>query len=125
MDGLWALGWRSARRSIRRSPSTWTAASGTCVPVAGPFSTVPAACEPLSGACVPQRIKDLQPEVSNRAIGRMLGVDDATVRRDAANAAGPAKDTARINETGRTDAANAAPALRARTEAKKRVYLEL
>jgi hypothetical protein len=74
---------------------------------------------------VPQRIKDLQPEVSNRAIGRMLGVDDATVRRDAANAAGPAKDTARINETGRTDAANAAPALRARTEAKKRVYIEL
>ena len=33
------------------------------------------------------RIKDLQPEVSNRAIAKTLGVDEKTVRNDAAEVA--------------------------------------
>jgi N6-adenosine-specific RNA methylase IME4 len=59
---------------------------------------------------IAQRIKALQPAASNRAIARTLGVDDRTIRRDAAANAAPDQKTFNENNGGDRDAAaNAAP----------------
>jgi N6-adenosine-specific RNA methylase IME4 len=55
------------------------------------------------------RIRQLQPEASNRAIAKTLGVDEKTVRRDgAANAADGRKNTSQNNDQLGKGAANAA-----------------
>jgi hypothetical protein len=59
-----------------------------------------------------RRIKELQPEASNRAIAQAIGVDERTVRRDmpaAANAADLAPAASVSEEMLKAPAANAAP----------------
>jgi N6-adenosine-specific RNA methylase IME4 len=68
---------------------------------------------------IAQRIKQLQPRVSNRAIAKTLGADERTVRRDtAANAAPAAQNASKINEGKASPAANAAPVLAGAAAAK-------
>jgi phage N-6-adenine-methyltransferase len=56
------------------------------------------------------RIKELQPEVSNRQISRTLGVDESTVRADiAGNPAGPEKNASGNNGEEWPGAGNPAP----------------
>lgn len=57
------------------------------------------------------RIKELQPEASNRQIGRTLGVGEATVRRDTApNGADTAKNPSESTPSEEPPASNDAPA---------------
>ena len=66
-------------------------------------------------------IRELQPEVSNRQIARTLGVDETTIRRDAAaNAAEGPKEPKENKARESSGAANAAPTLTG-AEAAKRV----
>jgi hypothetical protein len=65
------------------------------------------------------RIKELQPEASNRLIAGVVGVDEATIRRDtAANAAPDLKNGSDINGVADGTAANDAPALSGGASAK-------
>ena len=58
---------------------------------------------------IADRIRELQPEASNRAIGRLMGVDEKTLRRDAAADAAPATESSNdINGGANASAANAA-----------------
>lgn len=57
-----------------------------------------------------KRIRELQPEISNRQIGRTLGVDEGTVRGDVAeNSAGATKNDNGNNGAERTGAEFSAP----------------
>jgi len=59
-----------------------------------------------------KRIKELQPEASNRSVAKVLGVDEITVRRDtAANAAPEQEKPSKSNAAESTPAANAAPTI--------------
>ena len=59
-----------------------------------------------------KRIKELQPEASNRSVAKVLGVDEITVRRDtAANAAPEQEKPSKTNAAESTSAANAAPTI--------------
>jgi N6-adenosine-specific RNA methylase IME4 len=66
------------------------------------------------------RIKELQPEVSNKQIARTLGVSDVTVGRDLATNVAPSEPTARENNASKASSATNVAALSG-TEAAKRV----
>jgi hypothetical protein len=50
-----------------------------------------------------------QPKASNRAIGRMMGVDEKTVRNDAAENSAPSKNTSETSASRAVAAENSAP----------------
>jgi N6-adenosine-specific RNA methylase IME4 len=65
------------------------------------------------------KIKQLQPKASNRAIAKVVGADERTVRRDTAAIAAPtAKTSNKINEQKTSTAANAAPVIAGAAAAK-------
>src|SRR5262249_50646896 len=58
-----------------------------------------------------ERIRELQPEVSNRTIAKVVGVDEITVRRDTATNVAPDLKISNENKDGNSEwATNAAPA---------------
>lgn len=60
---------------------------------------------------IANRIRELQPEASNRAIARVMGVDEKSIRIDAAeNSAGTTKSANKINGRLSADAENSAAA---------------
>jgi len=56
-------------------------------PAIDPHQLNAARISPSSAAATarPKRVQELQPKVSNRSLAKALGVDEATVRRDATN----------------------------------------
>ena len=72
-----------------------------------------------------KRIKELQPEASNRSVAKVLGVDEITVRRDtAANAAPEQEKPSKSNAAESTPPANVAPTILSGSAAAQAVQKE-